>query len=69
MDVRNPNSDNREETVIEACARNGNTAPCWQIVPNVMECPTAPNNLSIEVNRGGGAPPSGTFLEVQCVTE
>ena len=69
MDVRNPNSDNREEQVIESCARNGNTPPCWQIVPNLMECPTAPDNLSIVVNRGGTAPPSGTFLEVQCVTE
>ena len=69
MDVRNPNSDNREETVVESCARNGNTAPCWQLVHNMMQCPTAPNNLAIEVNRGGASPPSGTFLEVQCVTE
>ena len=69
MDVRNPNSDNREETVIDSCARSGGATPCWKIIPNVAECPTAPNNLSIEVDRGGGAPPSGTFLEVQCVTE
>ena len=76
MDVRNPNSDNREEIVIPWCAANGHQTPCWRIVTNTEQCPSDPNdptvnpdNLSIEVDRGGNTPPSGTFLEVQCVTE
>jgi len=72
MDVRNPNSDNRTESVIPACDQNGNMAPCWHITPDAMHCSgnaNNPDNLTIEVNRGGQTPPSGTYLEVQCVTE
>ena len=75
MDVRNPNSDNREEQVIPSCAQNGNMTPCWKIVQDDAQCTDAahpelnPNHLSIVVDRGNGTPPSGTFLEVQCVTE
>ena len=69
MDVRNPNSDNREEQVIPWCAQNGHQTPCWRIVPDAMQCADDPHQLSIEVDRGGGSPPSGTFLEVQCVTD
>ncbi|HVV86501.1 MAG TPA: vWA domain-containing protein [Kofleriaceae bacterium] len=68
-DVRNPNSDNREENIIEACDKNGNTPPCWKISVDAMQCTNDPGQLKIEVNRGGGSPPSGTYLEVQCVTE
>jgi hypothetical protein len=80
MDVRNPNADTREEVVIPWCATNGHQTPCWRIVKNTEQCPERlndpddpnddvnPNSLSIEVDRGG-PPPSGTFLEVQCVTE
>ena len=78
MDVRNPNSDNREEVVIPWCAANGHTTPCWKIAPNALQCPIPvaplppndnPDSLAIEVDRGGGSPPSGTFLEVQCVID
>jgi hypothetical protein len=100
MDVRNANSDNREEQVIPWCAANGHQTPCWRIIKNVEQCPSDlgedtnmnnvldpgeddngngvldppdplvnPDNLSIEVDRGGASPPSGTSLEVQCVIE
>ncbi len=68
-DVRNPNSDSRTETIIPSCQQNGNTPPCWKLEADVAQCPDDPGNLSIVVDRGGNAPDSGTFLEVQCVTE
>jgi len=81
VDVINPDSDSRSETVIPACStviQTGATCdagsvptPCWCIHPDATQCPASadnPQSYSIEVNRGGATPPTGTVLEVQCVT-
>ncbi len=80
VDVINPDSANRMETVIPQCqeaiqpgvamCNPGSVGtPCWCIHPDAEACPTSPQNFAIEVNRGGATPPLGTELEVQCVTE
>jgi hypothetical protein len=79
VDVLNPDSTDRTETVIPQCTQAIQPAammcdpgsagtPCWCIHPDTMSCPTAPQNYAIEVNRGGATAPLGTVLEVQCVT-
>ncbi len=82
VDVLNPDSTSRAETVIKACSEviqagmmcdpGSAGTPCWCIHPDVAQCPADaenPQSYSIEVNRGGATPPLGTVLEVQCVTE
>jgi hypothetical protein len=69
VDVTNPNAANREERVIPACDANGGAIPCWRFEPNAVQCPTAPDNRSIVIDRGGASVPDNTVLEVQCVTE
>lgn len=78
VDVINPNSETPEEHIIPPCSTviQAGTAcdpgsagmPCWCIHPNAPQCPKAPQNFAIDVNRGGATPPLGTVLEVQCVT-
>ena len=43
--------------------------PCWGFKHDAMQCQEAPDNLAIDVNRGGASVPLGTVLEVECVTE
>lgn len=80
VDVLDPDSVNRSETVIPQCTQaiqpgvamcdpGSAGTPCWCIHPDMDACPNAPQNFAIEVNRGGATPPLGTVLEVQCVTE
>lgn len=69
VDVTNPNGANRMEAVIPACDANGGAIPCWRFEPNAMQCPTAPDNRSIVIDRGGASVADNTVLEVQCVTE
>jgi hypothetical protein len=80
VDVLNPDTDARSETVIPQCTQAIQPAammcdpgsvgtPCWCIHADMDSCPMAPQNFAIEVNRGGATPPLGTVLEVQCVTE
>ena len=44
------------------------TPPCWGFKRDPVQCPLAPDNISIEVFRAGASVPLGTVLEVQCVT-
>ena len=76
VDVTDPDGDNRMETIVPQCGtviqtgvtECAGTPPCWCIVQDAMQCPMAPDNYAISVNRGGATPPLGTVLEVQCVT-
>ncbi len=67
-DVTDPNGPNRMESVIPACDVNGGAVPCWRFTPDAVRCPMAPDNRSIEIDRGGASVPDDTVLEVQCVT-
>jgi len=68
-DVTAPDGPNRTETVIPKCDANHSVIPCWEFVADAVQCPDAPDNLAIEVDRGGFTPPLGTVLQLQCVTE
>lgn len=67
-DVTHPRDENRMETVIPKCT-TPRVTPCWELSPNETQCPDAPGNLSIRVDRGEAAPPVGTEIEMQCVIE
>ncbi|MEZ4403355.1 MAG: VWA domain-containing protein [Kofleriaceae bacterium] len=68
-DVTSPNGPNRTETVIPACARAGDTPPCWRFISDPVRCATASDNRAIEVDRGDAIVPDDTVLQVQCVVE
>jgi hypothetical protein len=51
------------ETVLQACYANGNAAPCWSIDDDPVKCP---GNKILNVNRGGGMPPSGLNTSISC---
>lgn len=70
-DVQNPDDEPpmRMETIIPACDSNGGATPCWRFIQDAEQCPMAPDNRAIDVDRGGASVPIGTVLEVQCVTD
>lgn len=70
-DVTNPDEEppTRVVSPIAACDDNGGAPPCWRFVADPQQCPNAPDNRAIEVDRAGASVPLGTVLEVQCVTE
>jgi hypothetical protein len=52
------------DTVVAACADNGNTAPCWALTDDAMNCP---GSKVLSVNRPMGVPlPSGLNSSVAC---
>ncbi|HVV84254.1 MAG TPA: vWA domain-containing protein [Kofleriaceae bacterium] len=67
MDVVDPDGADRRETVVPACTDTAGAAPCWRIAPDPERCPAVPDQLAIEVVRGGTAPPVGTHVEAQCL--
>ncbi len=69
VDVRQLHGHRREETVIPACSKGDGARPCWRILPDPQQCPDAPEQLALDVERGDGSVRSGTFLHVQCVTD
>lgn len=71
VDVTNPDNNNRTEDVIPKCigaAGSGRVTPCWEFIMDAEQCPTAPENKAINVDRGGATPAIGTVMEMQCVT-
>jgi hypothetical protein len=69
VEVLDPTTAARHETVLPACADNGMIAPCWRIIPDLEHCPEAPGNLAIDVFRDGNPAPSNAWLEAQCVAD
>ncbi len=51
------------------CNPGGVATPCWCFLSDPQQCPSTPNNLSIQIARGGGIPPLGTVTEIYCQTE
>lgn len=70
VDVTNPNTEDRTESVIPKCEDpDAPVAPCWFLEENQERCPNAPDNLELQVFRGGASVPSGTVMQMQCVTD
>jgi hypothetical protein len=51
------------DVALPACARNGNSPPCWSLVDDADHCPGA---KTLAVNRGTVMPPSGLNTDVSC---
>jgi hypothetical protein len=66
-DVVNSGTPQQTETIVPACATNGNKPPCWEIVADPVACSKAPS-LKMEVKRSGTVP-AGTVERTQCVVE
>jgi hypothetical protein len=50
--------------VLQSCASNGNTPPCWSFDPDPAKCPGP--FLVLNVNRGGAQLPNGLRTSVSC---
>jgi hypothetical protein len=74
-DVRFPNSDNREETVIPRCAMQSEgspvttNVPCWWTATNATRCTDTPTHLELHVERGGAEAPIGTHVIANCLID
>jgi hypothetical protein len=51
-------------TVLQSCASNGNTPPCWSLDPNAQKCPGP--FFVLNVNRGNQMLPNGLSTAVSC---
>jgi hypothetical protein len=51
-------------SVLQSCASNGNTPPCWSFDPDAQKCPGP--FLVLNVNRGGAQLPNGLRTSVSC---
>jgi hypothetical protein len=62
----NPGSDNKSvQTVIQACADNGDTPPCWSLAsPDGTTC--LAGSHVVKIDRGGQMAPDNTRNSVQC---
>jgi hypothetical protein len=63
--ARNDAGEVRED-VIPACEANGGTPPCWQLTRNEAQCATAPQQMQLEVERGGAPAPANTRVDLAC---
>jgi hypothetical protein len=72
-DVRFPNTDRQEETILAKCNNaDGEAAtnqPCWLIFQDTAACPDTQTGLTIEVYPETYEPPTGTHRYVRCVVE
>ena len=51
------------QTLLPACAANGNQAPCWQLAADAQRCP---GETRFTVNRGGASVPNDLTTWVTC---
>ena len=68
-EVRRPHADDREETLIPACADDGRTTPCWRVAPNPAECSHVPYQLGLDIDYGDAPEPTNTYVDFQCVLD
>lgn len=54
---------NKKDLAIQDCAENGNTAPCWSLVPGGTTCP---NGSQINVTDPANANPASESSTVEC---
>jgi hypothetical protein len=54
-------------SAVAECAKNGNTPPCWALVPPAASVSCPANSNVLEINRGGETPPANTRVTVECL--
>jgi hypothetical protein len=59
-------ADAGRETVLRRCAVPGADSACWELVPDPLACPEAPDHLAIDVKPDGPNGVTGNF-RAQCV--
>jgi hypothetical protein len=54
------------DSVVPACASNGNSSPCWALVAPTANVSCPANSSVLEINRGGVIPPANTRVSIEC---
>lgn len=65
-DVQYPDTPAQTETVIPNCADSGGARPCYELQPNLAQCPDTETNMELIINRDGDPAP-GTHVQARCV--
>lgn len=68
-DVQGAHTAHETQTVIAECDAAHATIPCWTVEEDDAQCADYPSKMKLTIDRGGAAPPSGTVVHAECVTQ